>query len=114
MTDCIFCKIVSGALPCAKIYEDDEMLAFHDISPQAPVHFLVVPKKHIATIMDCTGADSGLLGRLIVCAQNRAVELGLGEKGGRFIINCKEHGLQTVPHLHIHVLGGRVMGWPPG
>ncbi|MDR2491667.1 MAG: histidine triad nucleotide-binding protein [Spirochaetaceae bacterium] len=114
MSDCIFCKIVEGAIPAQKIYEDDEFLAFYDLAPQSTRHFLVIPKKHIANIMECTEEDSGLLGRLLWRAQKIAVELGLGDRGARFVINCKEDGSQTVPHLHLHVLGGRVMGWPPG
>jgi histidine triad (HIT) family protein len=114
MGDCIFCKIIAGEIPGKKIYEDDEMYAFHDISPQAPVHFLVVPKKHIPNIMEASPEDSALLGRLFYKAQALLVEQGCAEKGGRFVINCKSDGMQTVPHIHIHVLGGRMLGWPPG
>jgi histidine triad (HIT) family protein len=113
MSDCIFCKIVAGEIPCRKIYEDDELLAFHDVTPQAPVHFLVIPKRHIKNIMELDG-DTGLIGRLLYRAQALAVELGCGEKGARFVINCKSDGGQTVDHLHCHVLGGRALGWPPG
>ncbi|MDR0552089.1 MAG: histidine triad nucleotide-binding protein [Spirochaetaceae bacterium] len=114
MNDCIFCKIAEGAIPCKKIYEDDEMLAFHDVAPQAPVHFLLIPKKHIPSLMDCADGDSALLGRLMTRAHRLAAENGLLERGGRFVINCGQDGNQTVPHLHIHVLGGRPLGWPPG
>jgi histidine triad (HIT) family protein len=114
MSDCIFCKIIEGSIPCKKLYEDDELLAFHDASPQAPVHFLVVPKKHIRNIMELDRADSALLGRLLFKAQELAVAEGCGEKGARFVINCKDDGGQTVDHLHVHVLGGRSLGWPPG
>ena len=111
MTDCIFCKIIAGEIPCKKCYEDDEILAFYDINPQAPVHFLVIPKKHIPNIME---ADAELLGKLLFKAQELAVKEGCGPKGCRFVINCKEDGGQTVDHLHVHVLGKRRLGWPPG
>jgi histidine triad (HIT) family protein len=114
MGDCIFCKIIDGEIPCGKIYEDDEMLAFHDITPQAPVHFLVIPKKHIPNVMELGAGDLGLAGRLLHRAQQLAAESGCAEKGARFVINCKSDGGQTVDHLHIHVLGGRFMTWPPG
>jgi histidine triad (HIT) family protein len=114
MSDCIFCKIIAGEIPGRKIYEDDEMLAFYDIMPQAPVHFLLVPKRHIPTIMDAREDDIPLIGRLLFRARELAVELGCGEKGARFVVNCKSNGGQTVDHLHIHVLGGRMLGWPPG
>ena len=114
MKDCIFCKIAAGEIPSKKIYEDEEMLAFFDVNPQAPVHFLLVPKKHIQSIMDIDEDDSGFIGRLIVKAQDLAKELGCGEMGARFVINAKRHGGQTVDHLHIHILGGRYLGWPPG
>jgi histidine triad (HIT) family protein len=114
MSDCLFCKIAAGDIPCSKIYEDEDLLAFHDINPQAPVHFLVIPKKHIRNIMELGPEDSALLGRLFDKAQKLAVQLGCGEKGARFVINCKENGGQTVEHLHVHVLGGRPLAWPPG
>jgi len=114
MGDCIFCKIIAGEIPCKKIYEDNEMLAFYDLNPQAPVHFLVIPKKHIKSIMDIESEDTELTGRLLAKAQELAKELGCGEMGGRFVINAKRHGGQTVDHLHIHILGGRHLGWPPG
>ncbi|MDR2110598.1 MAG: histidine triad nucleotide-binding protein [Spirochaetaceae bacterium] len=114
MSDCIFCEIVAGKIPCKKIYEDDEILAFHDINPQAPVHFLVIPKRHIRNAMEMEAADSALIGRLVYKAQELLAELGCAERGGRFVINCKSDGLQTVEHIHLHVLGGRALGWPPG
>jgi histidine triad (HIT) family protein len=114
MSDCIFCKIIAGEIPSKKIYEDDEFLAFHDVTPQAPVHFLVIPKQHIKNIMELESGDSGLIGRLLYRAQALATELGCGEKGARFVINCKSDGGQTVDHLHCHVLGGRPLDWPPG
>ncbi|MDR1900690.1 MAG: histidine triad nucleotide-binding protein [Treponema sp.] len=114
MNNCIFCKIVKGEIPGKKIYEDDDMLAFHDVNPQAPVHFLIIPKRHIASIMELEPSDSGLAGKILYKAQELAKELGCGEKGARFVINCKSDGGQTVDHLHIHILGGRQLAWPPG
>jgi histidine triad (HIT) family protein len=114
MSDCIFCKIASGEIQAKRIFEDDDMLAFHDITPQAPVHFLVIPKKHIRNIMELEGEDIPLAGRLLNKAQELAVGLGCAEKGARFVINCKSDGGQTVDHLHIHVLAGRPLAWPPG
>ncbi|MDR0637845.1 MAG: histidine triad nucleotide-binding protein [Spirochaetaceae bacterium] len=114
MNDCVFCKILSGAIPAKKWYEDDDVFAFFDIAPQAPVHFLVVPKKHITSLMEAEEGDTALLGKLLHTAQRLAKEQGCGERGGRFVINCKSDGLQSVDHLHVHVLGGRKLGWPPG
>jgi histidine triad (HIT) family protein len=117
MSDCLFCKIARGEIPCKKIYEDDEMLAFHDINPMAPVHFLVIPKKHIKSLMELETGDIDLAGRLLYKAQELAKEPGIGGcggKGARFVINAGRDGGQTVDHLHIHVLGGRALGWPPG
>jgi histidine triad (HIT) family protein len=112
--DCIFCRIINGEIPSKKIYEDDEILAFHDINSQAPVHFLVIPKRHIPNIMEAKAEDTELLGRLLLTAQKLAKDQGCEEKGFRLAINCKSHGGQTVDHLHLHILGGRQMGWPPG
>ena len=114
MSDCIFCKIINGEIPSKKLYEDDELLAFHDVNPQAPVHFLVIPKRHIRNIMELPPDDSALLGRLLFKAQELAAENGCADKGARFVVNCKSHGGQTVDHLHCHVLGGRYLIWPPG
>jgi histidine triad (HIT) family protein len=114
MSNCVFCKIIDGAIPSKKIYEDDEMLAFHDVSPQAPIHFLVIPKKHVPNIMEMEEADSILMGKILYKAQSIAKELGCEENGARFVINCKSDGGQTVDHIHLHVLGGRSLDWPPG
>jgi len=114
MSDCIFCKIIKGEIPANKVYEDEEFLAFHDINPQAPLHLLVIPKKHIRNIMEVDAADTALLGRLLFKAQELAQSNGCAEKGARFVINCKSDGGQTVDHIHCHVLGGRFMTWPPG
>jgi histidine triad (HIT) family protein len=114
MSDCLFCTIARGEIPSTKIYEDDEMFAFLDIAPKAPEHFLVIPKRHIPNIMELAPEDSSLLGRLLYKAQELAQGRGCAEKGARFVINCKSDGGQTVDHLHIHVLGGRALDWPPG
>jgi len=114
MSDCLFCKIARGEIPSRKIYEDDELFAFHDISPQAPVHFLVIPKKHIENLMAMGSGDQGLAGKLVFTAQKLAAELGCAEKGARVVLNCKSDGGQSVDHLHVHVLGGRRLAWPPG
>ena len=114
MDNCIFCKIVKGEIPSKKAYEDDEIMAFHDLNPQAPLHLLVIPKKHIANIMEMELDDQSLIGRLVYRAQEIAKSEGCGEMGARFVINCKSHGGQTVDHLHVHILGGRFLTWPPG
>ena len=114
MADCIFCKIINKEIPCNKIYEDDEMLAFYDISPRAPLHFLVIPKRHIRNIMELEAGEDVLVGKLLFKAQELAATLGCAENGARFVINCKSDGGQTVDHLHVHVLGGRLLEWPPG
>jgi histidine triad (HIT) family protein len=114
MESCLFCRIAAGEIPAKKRYEDEEMLAFDDISPAAPAHILLIPKKHIASLMDAAENDAALLGRLLFRAQLLAKEAGCTERGARFVINCKEDGAQSVPHLHIHILGGRKLGWPPG
>lgn len=114
MSNCIFCKIIAGEIPGKKIYEDDEMLSFLDINPAAPVHFLIIPKKHINNIMEMEAQDTALLGRMLYKAQELAKQQGCEEKGGRFVINTKTDGGQTVDHLHIHFLGGRAHSWPPG
>ncbi len=114
MDDCLFCKIIKGEIPSKKVYEDDEFFAFRDINPQAPVHFLIVPKKHITTVMDMSPEDAALVGRMLYRAQLLAKEEGLTEKGARFVFNCKADAGQTVWHIHLHVLGGRAFGWPPG
>ena len=114
MSDCIFCRIVNGEISSDKVYEDEELLAFRDLNPQAPVHLLVIPKKHIRNIMELDAGDTDLMGRLLFRAQELAKNNGCEEKGARFVINCKSNGGQTVDHLHCHVLGGRFMQWPPG
>ncbi len=111
--DCLFCRIVAGTIPSRKLYEDERVLAFHDIAPQAPVHFLVIPKKHIGTLNDLTEEDKALAGHILFTAQRLAMELGCDE-GFRVVMNCNELGGQTVYHIHMHALGQRQMHWPPG
>jgi len=111
--DCIFCKIAAGAIPSKKVWEDDAVYAFHDIDPKAPTHILVIPKKHVASLAHAEAADAALLGRLLLAAATIAREQGLG-KGYRVVISTGAEGGQTVDHLHLHLLGGRQMHWPPG
>ena len=114
MSNCLFCKIVSGEIPATKVYEDDEVIAFEDINPQAPVHVLVVPRVHIATLNDLAGEHDGLVGALVRRGAAIAAERGVADAGFRAVFNCNGEAGQTVFHLHLHVLGGRGMGWPPG
>lgn len=107
--DCIFCKIVNGEIPCTKLYEDEELLAFEDIHPIAPTHFLVIPKEHIPTLDDVEDRHAKTLGRMLVIASRLAQEKGVGATGYRQIINCRESAGQVVYHLHLHVVGGRKM-----
>ncbi len=114
MTDTIFSKIVRREIPADIVYEDDEVLAFRDLNPQAPVHLLFIPKRSFATLNDATANDAELLGKLLLAAAAYAKQEGLAEQGYRTVINCNEDGGQTVFHLHVHLLAGRRMHWPPG
>lgn len=114
MDDCIFCKIASGAIPSKKAYEDDQLIAFHDIAPQAPVHVLVVPKKHISGVNELVADDLALVGHVYSVIQQLVRELKINESGYRVVVNSGKDGSQSVPHLHFHVLGGRSLAWPPG
>jgi len=105
--DCVFCKIVAGEIPADIIYRDEEVIAFRDINPQAPVHLLIIPGKHIPSLADLTEAESSLVARMINIANQLAVKEGVSEGGYRLVINCGEQGGQLVPHLHMHLLGGR-------
>ena len=113
MSDCLFCKIIAGEIPSNKVYEDDEILAFNDVAPQAPVHFLIVPKKHMASLDDTTDEDAALLAHIMLKIKDIAKDLGL-ENGYRVVITTGEDGMQSVKHLHVHVLGKRRLLWPPG
>ena len=112
--DCLFCKIVSGDIPANILYEDNDVIAFEDIMPQAPSHFLVIPKRHISTLNDLTDDDAPVVGKLQITAAKIAKQKGISDAGYRVVMNCNEMGGQTVYHIHMHVLGGRVMTWPPG
>ena len=111
---CLFCKIIAGEIPASKVYEDDRLIAFNDIKPQAPMHVLVVPKKHVATINDLSAADDELVGGMVRAAASIARERGFDGPGFRTVFNCNAQAGQTVFHVHLHVLGGRALGWPPG
>lgn len=113
MEHCLFCSVVAGDYPVKKIYEDDQILVFHDLVPQAPVHVLFIPKKHIRCADELTPGDAGLLSHLLLTIPKIAAEQGLDE-GYRIVNNCGKNGHQTEFHLHFHLLGGRKMEWPPG
>ena len=113
MSDCLFCKIVEGEIPSNKVYEDDRILCFHDVDPQAPVHVLNIPKKHIPSLDDLQEEDADLISYIMLKVKDIAADLGL-ENGYRLVNNCGEDGLQTVKHLHFHLVGGRKLTWPPG
>ena len=114
MDDCIFCKIAAGEIPAERVYEDDAVVAFRDLNPQAPTHVLVIPRQHIATINDVSPDNEATIGRLFRAARAIAAQEGFAEAGYRTVINCNEAGGQTVFHVHLHLLGGRMMHWPPG
>jgi len=114
MTDCLFCKIVDKKIPARIVHEDEHTLAFDDIQPQAPVHTLVIPRRHVAFLKDCGVPDQSLMGQLLLTCVKVAKQKGLSESGYRIVANTGQDGGQTVFHLHFHVLGGRHMTWPPG
>ncbi len=114
MDQCIFCRIVERSLPARIVFEDDEIVAFEDAHPQAPVHTLIVPRKHLVSLKDATAEDASLLGRMLVVATQLARERGLETRGYRTVINTGAGAGQSVFHLHLHLLGGRVFHWPPG
>ncbi len=114
MDTCLFCKMVAGEIQPDKVYEDQHILAFRDINPQAPVHILVIPKIHIGTLNDLDEGQADLIGHLYLAAAQIARQEGIGERGYRTVMNCNADGGQTVFHLHLHLVGGRQMTWPPG
>ena len=114
MADCLFCKIVKREIPASIVYEDDRMLAFNDINPQGPTHVLVIPKRHIATLNELSDTDDALVGELVRRAAAIAKERGLSANGFRAVFNTNREAGQTVFHIHLHLIGGRPMRWPPG
>lgn len=114
LMSCLFCKIVAGEIPAKRLHEDDELLAFEDIKPEAPVHVLIIPKRHIATLSDVQPEDDALVGAMMRRAAVIATERGISDSGYRTVMNCNSQAGQTVFHIHLHLLGGRRMSWPPG
>ena len=114
MADCLFCKIIAGEIPSDKIYEDDDVYAFRDINPVAPLHALIIPKKHIAMINDVENKDAETMGKLFITAKKVAAKEGYSDVGYRTVMNCGEAAGQTVFHVHLHLLAGRDLSWPPG
>ncbi len=114
MTDCLFCKMVQGEIKPDTVMETEDLIAFRDLHPQAPTHILVVPRRHIRTLNDLTPADAGLLGKMVLAGQQIARQEGIAEAGYRLVMNCNQGGGQTVFHIHLHLLGRRLMTWPPG
>ncbi len=114
MSECLFCKIIARTIPAALVYEDELVVAFNDINPQAPTHVLVIPRQHVASIAELQDSDVGLLGRVVLAGIKIAKLKGIADAGYRFVVNTGEHGGQSVFHLHLHVLGGRHLAWPPG
>lgn len=112
--ECIFCKIAAKEIPVTVIYEDENMIVFPDINPVAPIHVLVIPKKHIANLLELVPEEISLMGHILGKIPTLASQLGIADNGFRLVVNTKENGGQTVPHLHWHVIGGRIMTWPPG
>jgi histidine triad (HIT) family protein len=112
--DCLFCKIAAGEIPSNQVYSDDEFYAFRDIHPAAPVHVLIIPRKHIERIIDANEKDAALLGRMILRANQVAEAEGIAQQGVRYVINCNAWAGQEVFHIHLHIVGGRPLGWPPG
>jgi len=112
--DCLFCKIAAGEIPAKILYQDEQVVAFEDINPQAPHHKIIIPRKHISTINDLHAEDSALVGYMVQSAVKLAQQLKIADSGYRLVMNCNSAGGQTVFHIHIHLLGGRSMTWPPG
>jgi histidine triad (HIT) family protein len=112
--DCLFCKIARGEISATIVHQDENLVAFRDISPQAPTHILIIPVRHLATIKELTLQDRELVGDMVLLANKLAAADGLAEDGYRLVLNCGSHGGQTAYHIHLHLLGGRKMHWPPG
>ena len=113
MESCLFCKIVKRELSAKIVYEDDDSVAFEDINPKAPIHILIVPRRHLATLLDASQSDDRLLGHLLLVANNVARQKGIAERGFRLVLNCNSEGGQVVFHLHLHLLGGQRLSWRP-
>lgn len=114
MSDCLFCKILDGEIPVDVVYQSDTALAFRDINPQAPTHVLIIPRQHLTTVNDIEKQHEAIVGSLFIAAKEIASQEGLAEDGYRVVMNCNEAAGQTVFHIHLHLLGGRTMNWPPG
>ncbi len=114
MADCLFCSIASGKIPSKVVYSDDDVVAFEDINPQAPTHVLVIPREHTARILDLDEDSAAIVGKMVLAANKIAQERGFAADGYRLVINCNEGAGQSVWHIHLHLLGGRKFGWPPG
>ena len=114
MADCLFCKIAAGQIPATIVYQDERLVAFKDVNPQAPMHVLVIPRRHISSLNDLAAGDDALVGEMIRRAASLAGEQGYAERGYRTVFNCNADAGQTVFHVHLHVLGGRALKWPPG
>jgi len=111
---CVFCEIAEGRIPARKVSSDERLVAFHDASPQAPTHLLVIPRRHVTSLLDLEAGDDELAGAMVRKARDLARELGLGERGFRLVFNCGDDAGYSVYHIHLHLLGGRKLGWPPG
>jgi histidine triad (HIT) family protein len=114
MSDCVFCRIASGDIPSQLVHEDEEIVAFRDLNPQAPTHILIIPRRHISTTNDLAEGDDALVGRMIRVAAAIARREGIDERGYRTVLNCNAEAGQSVFHIHLHLLGGRPLSWPPG
>jgi len=114
VADCLFCRIVAGDIPATRVYEDDHLVAFKDINPQAPMHVLIIPRRHVATLNELASGDDALVGEMVRRAAAIAAENGYAQRGYRTVFNCNADAGQTVFHIHLHVLGGRLFTWPPG
>jgi histidine triad (HIT) family protein len=114
MADCLFCKIAAGTIPAKLVHQDESIVAFRDLNPQAPVHILVIPRKHVATVNDLDDADAELVGKMVVVARDLAKAEAVAASGFRLVMNTNAQAGQSVFHIHMHLLGGRFLGWPPG
>ena len=114
MVDCVFCKIVNGQIPATRVHEDADVIAFADLNPQAPLHLLIVPRRHIATLNDLATTDDALIGSMLRVAARLAADHGYADRGYRTVFNCNRDAGQTVFHIHLHLLAGRGLAWPPG